>query len=353
MRSCRGSARPRRHRAGRPHRAPSGPRRSVARPARRRSPPGSAPAWCRGSAPRRRPGRAPRPARAAPPCTPAASASRAPSRPARGCGRGRLRGSGGCVRRAGSRPESRSSAVMVPVRNPRPSGEYGTRPMPSSRSVGRISSSRSRVHSEYSDCRAVIGCVACARRIVAASASDSPRWATLPAATSSAIAPTVSSMARSGRPGAGSTGRCGRRPAGAAWRRRRADVLGTAVDRRPGAVGQPFVAELRRELHLVTPPWIARPTSCSFVNGPYMSAVSSSVTPRSRARWMVAIALASSVLAVELRHAHAAEAEGGDGQRGGGSEGALSIVMSATQAPGARSKSSARLRGRDSASMSR
>src|SRR5919204_5045730 len=36
-------------------------------------------------------------------------------------------------------------------------------------------------------------------------------------------------------------------------------------------------------------PAMARPTSRSLVNGPYMSAVSRKVTPRSRARWMVAI----------------------------------------------------------------
>ncbi len=41
-------------------------------------------------------------------------------------------------------------------------------------------------------------------------------------------------------------------------------------------------------------PSIARPTSSSFVYGPYMSAVSSRVTPMSSARWMVAIDSASS-----------------------------------------------------------
>ena len=66
--------------------------------------------------------------------------------------------------------------------------------MPSSRQVSRISSSGSRVQSEYSDWSAEIGCTACARRIVAADASDRPRWRTLPAVTSSAIAPTVSSI---------------------------------------------------------------------------------------------------------------------------------------------------------------
>src|SRR5712664_151113 len=57
-----------------------------------------------------------------------------------------------------------SGRWIWPVRNPRPSGLYATNPMPSSRTVGRISSSTSRLHSEYSVCRAVIGCTACARR---------------------------------------------------------------------------------------------------------------------------------------------------------------------------------------------
>ena len=54
-----------------------------------------------------------------------------------------------------------------PVRNPRPSGLNGTKPMPSSSSAGRISSSGSRQNSEYSLCSAVTGCTAWARRIVA------------------------------------------------------------------------------------------------------------------------------------------------------------------------------------------
>jgi hypothetical protein len=36
-------------------------------------------------------------------------------------------------------------------------------------------------------------------------------------------------------------------------------------------------------------PLIARPTSSSLVNGPYISAVSKKSMPRSIARWMVAI----------------------------------------------------------------
>jgi hypothetical protein len=46
---------------------------------------------------------------------------------------------------------------ILPVRKPWPSGEYGTKPIPSSRSSGSTSGSGSRVHSEYSDCSAVMG----------------------------------------------------------------------------------------------------------------------------------------------------------------------------------------------------
>ena len=57
---------------------------------------------------------------------------------------------------------------------------------------------------------------------------------------------------------------------------------------------------------------IARPTSSSLVCGPYMSAVSRKVMPSSMARWMVAIDSAVVASAVELRHAHAAQADGGN-----------------------------------------
>ena len=50
------------------------------------------------------------------------------------------------------------------------------------------------MNKEYSVCSAVIGCTACALRIVATEASDRPRCVTLPASTSSFIAPTVSSI---------------------------------------------------------------------------------------------------------------------------------------------------------------
>ena len=65
--------------------------------------------------------------------------------------------------------------------------------MPSSRQVARTSFSGSRVKSEYSLWTALIGRVAWARRMVAGAASEMPKKRTLPAATSSAIAPQVSS----------------------------------------------------------------------------------------------------------------------------------------------------------------
>ena len=75
-----------------------------------------------------------------------------------------------------------------------PSGLNGTKPMPSSSSVGRISASGSRHHSEYSLCSAVTGCTACARRIVSTPASDRPKCLTLPSRIRSFTAPATSSI---------------------------------------------------------------------------------------------------------------------------------------------------------------
>ncbi len=74
--------------------------------------------------------------------------------------------------------------------------------MPSSRQAGSTARSMSRENSDHSVCTAVMGWTAEARRMVSADASDSPRWRTLPAATSAAMAPTVSSIGTSG------SGRC-------------------------------------------------------------------------------------------------------------------------------------------------
>ena len=57
---------------------------------------------------------------------------------------------------------------------------------------------------------------------------------------------------------------------------------------------------------------IARADQLLVAPAPYMSAVSRKVTPRSSAWWIVAIDSARRCRAVELAHAHAAEADGGD-----------------------------------------
>ncbi len=91
-----------------------------------------------------------------------------------------------------------ASGVTVPVKKPLPSGLNGTNPMPSSSHTGSTAASGSRVHSEYSLWTAVTGNTACARRIVPAPASDSPKCFTLPAATSSPTAPATSSIGTAG-----------------------------------------------------------------------------------------------------------------------------------------------------------
>nr|GMC80482.1 hypothetical protein Iba_chr04aCG20680 [Ipomoea batatas]GMC87042.1 hypothetical protein Iba_chr04dCG16500 [Ipomoea batatas]GMC91033.1 hypothetical protein Iba_chr04fCG13560 [Ipomoea batatas] len=49
------------------------------------------------------------------------------------------------------------SATAFPPKSPRPTGPYGTIPIPRNLQSGTISSSMSRVHREYSSCTAVIG----------------------------------------------------------------------------------------------------------------------------------------------------------------------------------------------------
>ena len=66
-----------------------------------------------------------------------------------------------------------------------------------------------------------------------------------------------------------------------------AHVPRAPVDR-SGAVVLAHVAELRREDDLLTPSPGSVTTGCSLVCGPYLSVVSSSVTPRSSARCSVA-----------------------------------------------------------------
>ena len=87
---------------------------------------------------------------------------------------------------------------IVPVRNPLPSGENGTNPIPSSAHTVSTSASGRRHHRLYSLWIAVTGCTACARRMVSAAASDMPKCLTLPASTRSLTAPAISSIGTSG-----------------------------------------------------------------------------------------------------------------------------------------------------------
>ena len=88
--------------------------------------------------------------------------------------------------------------AVPPDSSPRDSTPYAVTDRPISSAVGRISASIPRLISEYSICRAAMGCTACARLIVFGPISDRPIYLTCPAATISAIAPTVSSIGTSG-----------------------------------------------------------------------------------------------------------------------------------------------------------
>ena len=70
--------------------------------------------------------------------------------------------------------------------------------MPCFWQCGSTSASAFRVHSDSSDCTAVTGCTACARSISSTVTSDRPMCRALPAATTPAIAPQVSSSGTCG-----------------------------------------------------------------------------------------------------------------------------------------------------------
>ncbi len=122
------------------------------------------------------------------------------------------------------------SVLTLPVKNPFPSGLKGTNPMPSSLRVGRTSASGSRVQREYSLWSAVTGKVACARRMVSAEASESPKWRTFPGGDEFPDrAGERPRWERPGRRGAGRTGRCCRFGGGGGTRRRRRGSARAAV----------------------------------------------------------------------------------------------------------------------------
>ena len=175
------SARRRRPAARRARRA----RRRRGRASRRRGlPRGSARASCRGSAACARPGPAPRRSRPAPGSRPGARRRAAARRRSRRWRPSPRAGSAGSWR--GSRPrETPGPGSRAPVRKPRPSTPKATNAMPLSAHHGMTSSSGSRVQSENSLCRALTGCVSCARASSSTVHSEMPRRWILPSPTSS------------------------------------------------------------------------------------------------------------------------------------------------------------------------
>ena len=107
---------------------------------RRGSPPAAAGCGYRGSARSTAAGPAARPAPPGPGWPPAGRRSRRAGRPRPGWPAGPARRSAGCWRGCPRRANAVRSSI-VPVRKPLPSGLNGTKPMPSSSRVGRISAS--------------------------------------------------------------------------------------------------------------------------------------------------------------------------------------------------------------------
>ena len=143
-----------------------GRRPSARRRPRRGSPRAGAASWCRGSARSTASAPAARRARSAPASPSSRAAMRVEQIDQRLIRLPRLRREArDDVAEVGARRTS-CSRRSSPVRKPLPSGLKGTKPMPSSSSVGRTSASGSRHHSEYSLWSAVTGCTAWARRIV-------------------------------------------------------------------------------------------------------------------------------------------------------------------------------------------
>ena len=202
----------------------------------------------------------------------------------------------------------------APRQEPAPERRVGDEPMPSSRSVGRISSSTSRVHSEYSRLHG-------RDRVHGVRAADR-----LGAGLGEADVADLALLHQFGHRADGLLDRrvgvdavlvvevdvvdaqALQRALAAAWTYSGLPSIEPSVDSSPG------VAELdRRTWSPGRPrragPAIARPTSRSLVCGPYMSEVSRKLQPSSSARAIVASASSSSVAAVEGRHAHAAQTD--------------------------------------------
>ncbi len=197
-------------------------------------------------------------------------------------------------RSSGSKP---CPGFSVPVRYPLPSGIAASSPTPRATHHGSSSASACRDHTDSSASTALTGKIcwirsncrivpsyrsAVDRREARAPTAHNPSDRTLPAETSSAIAPQVSSTGTSGS-------------ARWSWYRSITSVwslLSEASQARrtypglplatmcPSPTSSPHFVETNASSRR---PFNARPTSSSLVNGPYMSAVSSSRTPASSA----------------------------------------------------------------------
>ena len=185
------------------------------------------------------------------------------------------------------------SASILPVRKPLPSGLNGTKPMPSSSRVGRMSVSGRRHQSEYSLWSAATGWTAWARRMVCAPGFGEAEVPDL------ALADQVLHRAghvldRNLRVDAVLVEQVdGVDPE--PLERRFGDLRGCARAGCPGRaiVVSPAGSGANPNLVAITTRSgtgaSASPTSSSFVNGPYTSAVSKKVTPRSTAERSSAI----------------------------------------------------------------
>lgn len=92
-----------------------------------------------------------------------------------------------------SSPVYSSPLVVAPERKPDASGLKGTKPMPSSAQAGMTSASNMRSIIEYSDCTAVTGVTAWARRTSSSVTCDWPQPPILPSSMSSPITAATSS----------------------------------------------------------------------------------------------------------------------------------------------------------------
>ena len=186
--------------------------------------------------------------------------------------------------------------------------------MPSSRTVGSTSASASRLHSDSSVWTAVIGAIACARRIV-----SRRRFATGRGSGSSpppSAAPSRRPYPRSarwGRRGADNRDRSSRRRAASGSPRRPSGhIRGRRVTPRNSPFGPRTLPNLVARNTWSRRSRIARPTSSSFlpdavhVGGVEEGDAAIERVVDGRDRFLLAAA------AVELAHAHAAEADGGN-----------------------------------------